>query len=51
MVQRSYGQRARRGERAEPTGDGTITDLGTLVIIDDDDEEMDTMKSELENKT
>ena len=31
----------------EHSSDGTITDLGTLVIIDDDqDEDMDTMKSE-----
>ena len=38
------------GSAVEPSGDGTITgdlDLGTLVIIDDDDEEMDTMKSKL----
>ena len=33
----------------EHTSDATITDLGTLIIVDDDetdDEEMDTMKSE-----
>ena len=54
MVQQSYA-RQRRGNRGgegegtivEHPSDGTITDLGTLVIIDDDqDEDMDTMKSE-----
>ena len=53
MVQR-FSAQARGGagdKRAgvEPSGDGTITgdlDLGTLVIIDDE-EEMDTMKSKL----
>ena len=53
MVQR-YSAQARGGAGdkrggVEPSGDGTITgdlDLGTLVIIDDE-EEMDTMKSEL----
>ncbi len=38
-------QQRNRGVEAE-RGDGTITDLGTLVIIDDDDD-LDTMKSEL----
>ena len=41
MVQRCGGGRERE---AEPS-DGTITDLGTLVIVDDEEEEMDTMKS------
>lgn len=36
-------QQGNRGGEAEP-GDNTITDLGTLVIIDDDDD-LDTMKS------
>lgn len=55
MVQQSYAKQRRAkglvrvGEEStmvEHSSDGTITDLGTLVIIDDDPEEMDTMKSE-----
>ena len=42
MVQRCGG--GGREREAEPS-DGTITDLGTLVIVDDEEEEMDTMKS------
>lgn len=39
------------GTMVEHSSDATITDLGTLIIVDDDeaeDEEMDTMKSKLE---
>ena len=55
MVQQSYARQRRArglvavGEEStmvEHSSDGTITDLGTLVIIDDDPDEMDTMKSE-----
>ena len=37
-----------RGQQSDPyVLDGTVTDLGTLVIVDDaDDEVVDTMKSE-----
>ena len=49
IMQRGYGAHGEDTMIAS-SSDGTVTDLGTLVIIDDDDEDnLGTMKSETQH--